>query len=187
MENQLDHEQSYETPYNQDEPTECETWISCAGHLHYLKTKFRTSEAILNEIESNENVHEEYFFIQMKELAEQVNKSSKQLLKASTKVLEKLESSKGSLDNNSQDSTLPLLDPGEKSTNLEHSCKASPTISELFNVLERQHETHVFPARLNKGSGSRKCPESTQSVENAMHCSSRVYQVGVEQLRSNLG
>ena len=54
----------------------------------------------------------------MKELAEQVNKSSKQLLKASTKVLEKLESSKGSLDNSSQDSTLPLLDPGKRSTNL---------------------------------------------------------------------
>ena len=41
----------------------------------------------------------------MNELAEQVNKSSKQLLKASTKVLEKLECSKGCLDNNSQDST----------------------------------------------------------------------------------
>ena len=84
---------------------------------HYLKTKLRTSEAILNEIESTENVHEEYFLIQMKELAKQVNKSSKQLLKASTNILEKLESSKCSLDNNSQDSTLPLLDPGERSTN----------------------------------------------------------------------
>ena len=59
----------------------------------------------------------------MKELAEQVNKSSKQLLKASTKVLEKLESSKGSLDNSSQDSTLPLLDPGERSTNLTENQK----------------------------------------------------------------
>ena len=124
MENQLDHEQSYDTPFYQDEPTECETWISCAGHLHYLKTKLRTSEAILNEIESTENAHEEYFLIQMKELAEQVNKSSKQLLKASTKILEKLESSKGSLDNNSQDSTLPLLDPGERSTNLTENQKA---------------------------------------------------------------
>ena len=114
----MHHEQSYESPYNQDEPTECETWISCAGHLHYLKTKLHTSEAILNEIESTEKVHEEYFLIQMKELVEQLNKSSKQLLKASTNVLETLESSKGSLDNNSQYSTLPLLDPGERSTNL---------------------------------------------------------------------
>ena len=53
----------------------------------------------------------------MKELAE-VNKSSKQLLKAPTEVLEKLQSSKGSLDNNSHDCTLPLLDPEERSTNL---------------------------------------------------------------------
>ena len=51
--------------------------IRCAGHLHYLSTKLRTNEATLNEIEWTENVHEEYFSIQMKELAEHViNKSS---------------------------------------------------------------------------------------------------------------
>jgi hypothetical protein len=44
-----------------DEVLQSETWIDCAGHLQYLKSKLRTSETIVDEIESTEIVNQEYF------------------------------------------------------------------------------------------------------------------------------
>ncbi len=42
-----------------NESTESETFINCAGHLQYLKSRLREGEVIINEIESAENINEE--------------------------------------------------------------------------------------------------------------------------------
>ena len=59
----------------------------------------------------------------MNEFAKQVKESSNNLLKLSSKVLEKLESSKGDIEENNEDTTLPLLDPGVRSTSLTKNQK----------------------------------------------------------------
>ena len=45
------------------------SWINCAGELRHLKSKLRSSEIILSEIESAETVDEEYFLIKIKEIS----------------------------------------------------------------------------------------------------------------------
>ena len=79
-------------------------------------------------------------------------------------------------------------------TVIEHSCKASLIISELFNVLER---LFVFYTDSMKRTSSLLDSIKALEVENplnlrnlsktSMDCSSRVDQIGVEQLRSHLG
>ena len=120
---EMGEKESQELQSDQDESTESETWISCAGHLQYLQSQLRVSEEIANEIESAENINEEYFLIRIKEFTKQVKESSSHLLKLSSKVLEKLESSKDNLDESNEDTALPLLDPGERSTNLTENQK----------------------------------------------------------------
>ena len=63
---EMGENESEELQSDQDESTESETWISCAGHLQYLKSQLRVSEENANEIESAENVNEEYFLIRIK-------------------------------------------------------------------------------------------------------------------------
>ncbi|CAB3979717.1 zinc finger MYM-type 1-like [Paramuricea clavata] len=92
---EIGEKESEELQSDQDESTESETWISCAGHLQYLKSQLRVSEEIANEIEPSENVNEEYFLIRIKEFTKQSN----------------------------EDTALPLLDPGERSTNLTENQK----------------------------------------------------------------
>ena len=77
-------------------------------------------------------------------------------------------------------------------TVIEHSCKASPIVTELFNVLEalfvffyQYYETEYFFARVHTIHGSRQSIESTKSLKNSMDSSCRINKVCVEQLRSH--
>ena len=79
-----------EVQHDQNESTESETFINCAGHLQYLKSKLHEGETIIKELESAENINEEYFLIKLNEFAKQVKESSNNLLKLSSKVLEML-------------------------------------------------------------------------------------------------
>ena len=108
-----------------DEELPNATWITCAGQLHYLTSKLRASETILNEIDTAESVNEEYFLIRMKGIAMQIMESSTNLLKISSKVLENLERSKSELDECNEDTTapLPVLDPGERCKRLTENQK----------------------------------------------------------------
>ena len=64
-----------EVQYNQNESTESETFINCAGLLQYLKSRLHEGQAVIKELESAENINEEYFLIKLNEFAKQVKES----------------------------------------------------------------------------------------------------------------
>ena len=128
------------------------SWINCAGELRHLKSKLRSSEIILNEIESAETVDEEYFLIKIKEISKQVKESSTSLLNLSSKILEKRQSAKRELEENNEDSTLPMLDPGERSKKLtENQKKYLIRIGPYQPVLQRYPTNSSIANSTNEG------------------------------------
>ena len=128
------------------------SWINCAGELRHLKSKLRSSEIILNEIESAETVDEEYFLIKIKEISKQVKESSTSLLNLSSKILEKRESAKRELEENNEDSTLPMLDPGERSKKLtENQKKYLIRIGPYQPILQRYPTNSSIANPTNEG------------------------------------
>lgn len=90
----------------------------CAGWLNYLKSNLRI-EDILDEIESADNPNQEYFPTRIVETVGQVKESTNDLLKVSSKVLEKIEmENRPLLDNEEEFPTMPQLDPGMRSNKL---------------------------------------------------------------------